>query len=174
MRVLDTPRYIGQSDRMYVRGATRLSLISLALALVISLVIGAGCTSSEGSSPVGSNEAVKGDAVSDPGSVAEQAVIVDVRLTGGHFGSDAERQKVFELEDKLIAAIQAQSVGAYDGSEFGEGGVTLYAYGPDADALFAAMETPLRGFAANQGSSATLRYGSADNPAATERVVPLP
>ena len=51
--------------------------------------------------------------------------------------------------------------------------MTLYAYGPDADALFAAMEPPLRDFGANQDSSATLRYGGADNPAAKERVVPL-
>jgi hypothetical protein len=123
---------------------------------------------------VGSNEAVTTYAVSKADAVEEQAVIVDLRLTGGDFGSDAERQKVFELEDKLIAAIEAQGVGEYDGNEFGEGGVTLYAYGPDADALFAAMETPLRDFAANLGSSATLRYGSADNPAAKERVVPLP
>jgi hypothetical protein len=65
----------------------------------------------------------------------EQSVIVDLRLMGGDFGSDAERQKVFELEDKLIAAIDAQDIGEYDGNEFGEGGVTLYAYGPDADAL---------------------------------------
>jgi hypothetical protein len=159
---------------MYLRGVARPSLAQVALALVISLVIGAGCTGSEASGPVGSNEAVSTDAVSNTGAVEEQAVIVELRLTGGGFGSDAERQKVFELEDKLIAAIEVQGVGEYDGNEFGRGGVMLYAYGPDADALFTAMETLLRDFAANQGSTATLRYGSADNPAARERVVPLP
>lgn len=96
-------------------------------------------------------------------------MIVHLRLAGGDFGSDAERQKVFELEDKLIAAINAKGVGEYDGNEFGEGGVTLYAYGPDADAPFAAMESSIREFAPNEGSSATLRYGTADNLAAGER-----
>lgn len=149
-------------------------MAQVALTLVIPSLIAAGCTNSEVSGPVGSNAAVTSGAVSNTGPVAAQAVIVDLRLSGGDFGSDAERQKVFELEDKLIASIEAQGVGEYDGNEFGEGGVTVYAYGPDADALFTAIETLLRDFLPNQGSSATLRYGSAEDAAATERVVPLP
>lgn len=150
------------------------SVTQLGLTLAVSLAIGAGCMNSGVSRSAGSHEAVTTNAVSNAGAAEEQAVIVDLRLTGGDLGSVAERQKVFQLEDKLISAIDAEGVGEYDGNEFGEGGVTLYAYGPDADALFAAMEPPLRDFGANRGSSATLRYGHADNPAAKVRVVPLP
>lgn len=146
----------------------------LLMAVVVSLVIGAGCANSESATPVSSNGAVTTNAVSDTGTVEEQAVIVNLRLAGGDFGSDAERQSVFDLEDKLIAVIEAQGVGEYDGNEFGEGGVTLYAYGPDADALFAVIEGPLREFGPSPGSSATLRYGSAENLAAEERVVAIP
>jgi hypothetical protein len=54
-------------------------------------------------------------------------------------------------------------VGEFDGNEFGGGRVTLYAYGPDADALFAVMarflrEHPLR------PASVTLRYGEPSDP----------
>ncbi len=108
------------------------------------------------------------------GARDEQAVIVDLRLADGGFGSDKGRQSVFDLEAKLVTAIDTRGVGEFDGDEFGQGGATLYAYGPDADALFAAMEPAIREFGPNAGSSVTLRYGTAENPDARERVVPLP
>jgi hypothetical protein len=144
------------------------------LALVVLALTFPGCADSSAPRATGFNEAVSTDAASGISSNEEQAVIIDLRLTGGDFGSDAERQKIFALEDKLIAAIGQQGVGEYDGNEFGEGGVTLYAYGPNADALFAVMEAPIRDFGPNPGSSATLRYGSAENLAAKERVVVIP
>jgi hypothetical protein len=144
------------------------------VAIIVPMLVAAACSSWELRSSTSSNLPLPTNATPHPGTAEEQAVIIHLRLAGGDFGSDAERKKVFELEDKLIDAIDAEGVGEYDGNEFGEGGVTLYAYGPDADALFAAMEASIREFAPNQGSSATLRYGSADNLAATERVVPLP
>ncbi|MEQ1699651.1 MAG: hypothetical protein ABMA25_06055 [Ilumatobacteraceae bacterium] len=98
-------------------------------------------------------------------------MIVDLRLDEGEFGSQAELQRVFDLEDQLIEAISAAGVGEYDGNEFGAGGATLYAYGPDADALFAVMEGPLRDFGADPGSSATIRHGGPDSD--DVRVVPL-
>lgn len=99
-------------------------------------------------------------------------MLVDLRLSG-EFGSDAEWQRVNELEDELIAALEASGAGELDGNEFGGGGVTLFAYGPDADALFAAMHDLIVEFGPSQGSSATLRYGSPDDAETTERVVPL-
>jgi hypothetical protein len=114
------------------------------------------------------------DETIDLATAEENAVIVYLRLTGGDFGSDAERQKVFELERALAAAINAAGVGEYDGNKFGEGGATLRAYGPNADALFGAMKTSLRAFVPDQGSSVTLRHGSADNLAAKQVVISLP
>lgn len=103
---------------------------------------------------------------------AEHAVIIEMPLAGGEFGSDEERERVYALEDELAAAIDAAGVGEFDGDEFGAGAVTLFAYGPDADALFTAMEGPLRRFGPPDGSSATLWFGGPD--AGEERVVPLP
>lgn len=112
-------------------------------------------------------ETFEGDRTSE-----QQAVLVDLRLSCD-FGSDAERQRVYELEDKLIAALDASGAGEVDGTEFGGGGVTLFAYGPDADALYAAMHDLILEFGPTQGSSATLRYGGADDADAKERIVPL-
>lgn len=99
-------------------------------------------------------------------------MIVDLRLSDD-FGSDAERQRVYELEDRLIAALDASGAGEVDGHEFGGGGVTLFAYGPNAEALYAAMHDLLLEFGPSHGSSATIRAGSVDDPEADERVVPL-
>jgi len=153
---------------------TRSSLTRAILGVVVAAAVGSGCTGSGPSQLTNFNEAVTTDATRSSSAADEQAVIVYLRLTRGDFGSVAERQKISVLEDKLIAAIDASGVGEYDGNEFGEGGVTLYAYGPNADALFAVMESSIREFAPNPGSSATLRYGTAENLAAKERVVSLP
>lgn len=103
---------------------------------------------------------------------AEHSVIVEIPLAGGDFGSDAERERVYALEDELAAAIDAAGVGEFDGDAFGAETVTLFAYGPDAEALFAAMEGPLRRFNPPTGSSATLSFGGQDG--SDDRVIPLP
>jgi hypothetical protein len=95
--------------------------------------------------------------------MAEHAVIASYRLSGDEFGSSGEWEGIFRLEDRLAAAIEAAGVGEFDGNEFGGGRVTLYAYAPDADALFAVMarflrEHPLR------PASVTLRYGEPSDP----------
>ncbi|MFE6361655.1 hypothetical protein ACFVP3_16900 [Streptomyces sp. NPDC057806] len=50
-------------------------------------------------------------------------------------------------EHAVIAHFRLASgdVGEVDGNEFGEGEAVVYAYGPDADALFKVMEPTLRG-----------------------------
>jgi hypothetical protein len=57
--------------------------------------------------------------------------------------------------------------------EFGEGFCTLYMYGPDADALFKAVESDLRSAPLPAGSYAIKRYGSAGDPEARETRVVL-
>ena len=59
-------------------------------------------------------------------------------------------------------------MGEFDGNEFGGGEAVLYAYDPNADALFRAMEPPLRAFPARP-AFAILRYGKAADPTAQER-----
>jgi hypothetical protein len=72
----------------------------------------------------------------------EQAVIV-------HLYPDVDNEKwgVDLVEDPLIEAIEERGVGEFDGHDIaldGSGEVILYAYGPDADALYQVMEPILR------------------------------
>jgi len=70
-------------------------------------------------------------------------------------------QPVLELEGKLECAISAAGVGEYDGNEIAVDGSdgSLYMNGPDADALFQAVEPVLRGCPWLREGSALLRYG---------------
>ena len=102
----------------------------------------------------------------------KQTVCVHLTLSGDGFGTDAERQRIFELEDVMTAAIQGAGVGEFDGNGFGFGGVDLFADGPDADALYAAMEPSIRAYGPSPGSSVVLSYGrNADSPS---RSIELP
>ena len=60
------------------------------------------------------------------------------------FGSEAERQAVYELQHKLEDALKAQGTGMCDGNEMGDGEFRFYLYGPDADRMFATIERTLR------------------------------
>lgn len=102
----------------------------------------------------------------------EHAVIVRYQLGGGDFGSAGERTAVHALTDRLAVAIGRADVGEFDGDEFGGGAVTLYAYGPDADRLFAVMAEILRAFPARP-ASVTLRYGAVDDLDAEQRTIEL-
>lgn len=105
-----------------------------------------------------------------PAKAPEHAVIVHFTLNGGDHGTEAQREAVFALEDRLIQAIDTAGVGEFDGNEFGGGEAVLYAYGPDAGALFAAMESHLRDFQPRP-AFAILRFGEvADTDAVQRRV----
>jgi hypothetical protein len=102
----------------------------------------------------------------------EQAVIARYRLTGDGFGSASDWAMVREAQGVLRDAIKAADVGELDGNEFGGGEVVLYAYGPDADALYAAMAPGLRHLPLRP-AQVTLRYGSASDRGVAERQVDL-
>jgi hypothetical protein len=104
--------------------------------------------------------------------VPEQAVIVHYNLSGDEHGLTEEREAVFRLEDRLETLIRRHQVGEFDGDEFGDGEAVLYCYGPDADRLFDVIEQEIRSFAARP-AYATLRYGEAADPSATERRIDL-
>ncbi|MEU9912362.1 hypothetical protein [Streptomyces sp. NPDC051001] len=74
----------------------------------------------------------------------EQAVIARYRLSDDEYGSRAEREAVFDAERAMATAVEEAGVGEVDGNEFGGGEAVLYAYGPDAEALFKVMEPILR------------------------------
>ncbi|MGW3914658.1 hypothetical protein ACWEBX_24480 [Streptomyces sp. NPDC005070] len=103
---------------------------------------------------------------------AEHAVIARYRLAGDGFGEPDQRELVRQARSLLTEVIEQADAGQFDGSEFGGGEAVLYAYGPDADALFAVMAPILRGVPFRP-AHVTLRHGSVDDPSAAEHRVDL-
>ena len=83
-----------------------------------------------------------------------------------------EEWNVYDIEDQLIEAVETAGVGEFDGNLMGPGEVVLYAYGPDADALFAVMEPILRSVPARE-AYAIKRYGEPGDPEMLEVRVEL-
>jgi hypothetical protein len=105
-------------------------------------------------------------------TVSEHAVIARFQLAAGPTGTATDMHSLFSVEERLIRAIAEARAGEFEGNEFGTGEVTLYAYGPDADRLFTAMEPVLRSFPPRP-AQVILRYGSYEDAAAPERVYDL-
>jgi hypothetical protein len=99
--------------------------------------------------------------------MAEHAVIVHLR--------NANLNDILPLEDRLEREIENARTGEYDGNDVALDGseAILYAYGPDADALWDVIEPSVQEFAPASGSYVVKRYGEASDPAATEVRVDL-
>jgi hypothetical protein len=97
----------------------------------------------------------------------EQAVLVHLKNTDIH--------GVFAIEDSLEPAVSEAGVGEYDGNEVAVDGseAVLYAYGPDADALWNVMRPIVESANPPEGSYVIKRYGEASDPAAKEVRVEL-
>ena len=87
----------------------------------------------------------------------EQAVIVHSALPA------VDNRELFRqldaLEDQLQFAISSAGVGEFDGNEIGQGELTLYMYGPDAEKLFTAVASVLRGAKLTRSGVASIRLG---------------
>ena len=95
-------------------------------------------------------------------STQEHAVLVHLANT------DADA--VFALEDELEPAIADAGVGEYDGNDIAVDGseAILYAYGPDADALWDVMSPIVQRANPPAGSYVVKRYGDVNDPDARE------
>jgi hypothetical protein len=82
----------------------------------------------------------------------EHAVIVYIPPPDTALGLD-------EIEDPLIAAIEEDGTGEFDGNEIGPDGATLFMYGPDADALYTTVSRVLSELDLPAGTYAIKRYG---------------
>ena len=83
----------------------------------------------------------------------EQAVLIRITsLTDPDSGFDL-------IEDPIIEAIERAGVGEFDGNAIGADGGTLYMYGPDADALWSAIDSAVSRKALGPGSHVIKRYG---------------
>jgi hypothetical protein len=105
-------------------------------------------------------------------SSPEQAVIAHFQLGGEGFGAPGQRALVFDAERAMTEAVEDAGVGEVEGNEFGGGEAVLYAYGPDADALFRVMEATLRALPFRP-AHVVLRRGDAGDPEAAESRVEL-
>ena len=74
------------------------------------------------------------------------------------------------IEDRLIAVIERDGLGEFDGNETGPTETALFMYGPDAERLFAGIERTLRDYPLCQGARVVIRRGG---PGAEEREVRL-
>ena len=85
----------------------------------------------------------------------EHAVIVHFQY------GKTDLQPIFDLEERLEAAINDAGAGELDGNEMAEDGSDgyLYMYGPDADRLFETIRPVLEVSDLMKGASAKLRYG---------------
>lgn len=103
----------------------------------------------------------------------EQAVLVYLRLSDDNVGTDDERRQIHALSNALEAVLKDSPVGDFDGEEFDDGRCTLYLYGPEADALFAAIEPTLRSHAITRGGTAIKCYAPIPGRDPDEVEVPL-
>ncbi|HWA20574.1 MAG TPA: hypothetical protein VG757_16430 [Devosia sp.] len=101
----------------------------------------------------------------------DHAVILHLKLSDGDMGSEAEREAIFALEDRLAAAIEEPGLGEFDGNEFGGGECTLYFYGPDADRIYSALVPILQMNSLARGGHAIKRYGDVRDPNSREVMV---
>jgi len=94
---------------------------------------------------------------------SEQAVIVHVDSTG--LPEDVyEHYDLATIEDRLIKVIKEDQLGEFDGNEVGRDEATLYMYGPDAERLFAGIESTLREYPLCQGARVEIRRGAPGAP----------
>lgn len=104
-----------------------------------------------------------------PAPSSEHAVLVYFDYGSTDLGA------LFAVEETLERLIADAEVGELDGNEIAVDGSdgTLFMYGPDADALFAAIRPALEAVPFMRGARVVLRYGPpADD--VSERTVTLP
>ena len=97
-----------------------------------------------------------------PAVKPQDAVLVYFRLSNSEFGSSDERDSVHRFTDTLDALIREHQAGEFDGDEFGNGGGTLFMYGPDADRLFETVHPALKSWEQLKGGYVIKRYAVSD------------
>ncbi len=100
-------------------------------------------------------------------SAPKEWIAVCLRLEGGEYGNDNEREAIKDFARELDSEIRAHDVGTFDGDEYGNGECSLFMYGPNADTLFATIETLLKHWDRLKGGYVIKRYGSSG---ASERI----
>ena len=107
---------------------------------------------------LGSTPADQSDADADePPADERPQVTAWVRLSDAEFGNAREQQHVYELENRIIAAVETAGVGTYDTNELGNGAFGMRLLGPDPDRIIEVLRPLLAD--APAGSYLTVRRG---------------
>jgi hypothetical protein len=100
----------------------------------------------------------------------EQAVLI--HLDGTSLPKHVyDEQDLATLEDELIAVVEGQALGEFDGNEIGPTETTPFLYATDADALFRGIEPVLRANPLCQNARIVIRAGG---PGAPETEIRMP
>ena len=97
------------------------------------------------------------DAGSDPVEDERPQVTAWLRLSDPEFGNAREQQRIYELENRIIAAVETAGAGAYDTNELGNGAFGMRLLGPDPDRIVEVLRPLLAD--APAGSYLTVRRG---------------
>lgn len=93
----------------------------------------------------------------------QQAVLI--HLDGTNLPAEVyEQYDLMTLEMRLMELLEGQDLGEFDGNEIGPGEATLFFYGPDADALFSAVEPVLTAYPLCRNARVVLRRGGLGSP----------
>jgi hypothetical protein len=106
-----------------------------------------------GSAPTASPDAADDDQFADD----RPQVTAWLRLSDPEFGSAREQQHVYELENRIIAAVETAGAGTYDTNELGNGAFGMRLLGPDPDRIVEVLRPLLAD--APTGSYLTVRRG---------------
>jgi hypothetical protein len=104
----------------------------------------------------------------NPGE-GEQAVLVYINVSGLPLDV-CEEHDLATIEDQICEIIEGDKLGKLDGNEVGPDGAALYMRGPDAEKLFAGIESTLHEHPLCRGARVFIRRGG---PGAPERVIEI-
>ena len=89
----------------------------------------------------------------------EQAVIISMRLSNDHFGSEDEDRSLADLEAELEKCLTTSEFGEWEGHETGGGYHKIFLYGPCAERLSEAVLMKVLEYPALPGSYMVKRFG---------------
>ena len=81
-----------------------------------------------------------------------------------HIDTAVLPEEFWQLNERLYEEVERSGTGEFDGNEIGEGSATLFAYGPDVDQLFRAIEPTLRSYPVCRDARVVIRHGGPGSP----------
>ncbi len=81
-----------------------------------------------------------------------------------HINAVELQDDFWQLNERLYREIDRSGTGEFDGNEIGEESASLFAYGPDADRLFRAMEPILKSYPLCRHARVVIRHGGPGSP----------